>query len=233
LAGRRIVITRSEGDARSLAQRLEQLGALPIVVPVIRIEWSDPAPLDAALARIAAYDWIIFTSRNGVEAVFRRTTTITGPRIAAIGPATAAELRAHGVKPDLMPNEHLAEAVLEALGTVRGKTILLPQADIARRTLAAGLRERGGTVEEVTVYHTRAEEGPRPALDGVDAVTFTSSSTVRSFLERGPVPAGAKVVCIGPITANTARERGLQAIEVAGDYSEDGLVAALVATFSR
>lgn len=233
LAGRRIVITRPESDARRLAARLEALGGEPIVAPAIRIEFADPAPLDAALARLPRYQWVIFTSRNGVEAVFRRTDRLAGPRVAAIGPATAAELRQHGVEPDLVPAEYVAEAVLEALGEVGGQRILLPRADIARGALPEGLRARGAVVDEIAVYHTRGADGPRPRLDGVDAVTFTSSSTVRSFLEAGPVPQGAKVVCIGPITAQTARESGLDVTEVAGEYTEDGLVAALVAALGR
>jgi uroporphyrinogen-III synthase len=229
LEGRRIVITRAEADANRLARRLETLGAVPIVVPAIRIEWADPAPLDAALASPVNYDWVIFTSRNGVEAFFRRTNAISGARVAAIGPATAAELRAHGVEPDLIPVDHVAEAIIEALGDVSHQRILLPRADIARRTLADALRERGASVDDIAVYHTRAAGQVRPNLDGVDAVTFTSSSSVKGFLDGGPVPAGAKVVCIGPVTAGTAREHGLETIEVAGDYSEDGLVAALIA----
>jgi uroporphyrinogen-III synthase len=208
------------------------LGAVPIVVPAIQIEWADPAPLDAAVANLGTYDWVIFTSRNGVEAFFRRTKGISGTRVAAIGPATAGELRAHGVEPDLIPADHIAEAIVEALGDVRGQKILLPRADIARRTLPETLRERGASVDDVPVYHTRPAEHTRPNLDRVDAVTFTSSSSVRNFLAGGGVPAGAKVICIGPVTAGTAREHGLEAIEVTGDYSEDGLVAALIAALS-
>ncbi|MBI4420959.1 MAG: uroporphyrinogen-III synthase [Gemmatimonadetes bacterium] len=233
LAGRKIVITRPESDAHRLAERLKELGGEAIVLPAIRIAFADPAPLDAALTRLGQYQWVIFTSRNGVEAVFRRAARLVGPRVAAIGPATAAELRKHGIEPDLMPTEYVAEAVLEALGNVRGQRILLPRADIARRALVDGLRARGAEVEEIAVYHTRAVDEPRPELEGVDAVTFTSSSTVRGFLEAGPVPEGAKVVCIGPITAQTARESGLDVTEIAGEYTEDGLVAALVAALGR
>ncbi len=203
------------------------------MVPTIRIEFADPVPLDAALAKIQSYDWIIFTSRNGVEAVFRRTAAIDGPRVAAIGPATAAELRGHSVEPDLMPEEHVAEALLEGLGNVRDRKILLPRADIARRALADELRQRGATVDDIIAYHTRAAGGTRPDLAGVDAVTFSSSSSVKNFVEGGPVPRSAKMVCIGPITASTARDYGLEVTEVAGDYSEDGLVAALITALGR
>src|SRR5574341_987959 len=120
LAGRRIVITRPEADATRLADRLRALGAVPILAPAIRIEFTDPPELDGALANLAGYHWIVFTSRSGVEAVFRRTPAIAGPKVAAIGPATAGVLRAHGVEPDLVPAEYVAEAILEALGHVRG-----------------------------------------------------------------------------------------------------------------
>src|SRR5439155_19219799 len=123
----------------------------------------------------------------------------------------------------------VAEAILEALGDVRGQRILLPRADIARRALADGLRERGAIVDEVATYHTLPADAERPSLGEVDAVTFTSSSTVKNFVAAGPVPRGARVVCIGPITARTARELGLEVTEVAGEYTEDGLIAALVA----
>jgi uroporphyrinogen III methyltransferase/synthase len=227
------VITRAAADAEPLARRLESLGAIPVVVPAIGVEFTDPGPLDAALANISRYDWIIFTSRHGVEAVFRRTRSVPGPRVAAIGPATASELRRHGVQPDLVPDVHVAEGIMDAIGDVRGTRILLPRADIARRAVAEVLTQRGATVDDIPVYHTGPALGERPDLRGVDAVTFTSSSTVKNFLASGPVPAGAKVVCIGPITAATAREHGLEVTEVAETYTEDGLVAALLSVLGR
>ena len=228
-----MVITRPEADAAPLASRLQSLGATPIVVPTIRIEYADPAPLDRALSTIKDYDWIIFTSRHGVAAVFRRTGTIGGPRVAAIGPATAAELERHGVRPDMIPDEFVAEAILQKLGDVAGKKILLPRADIARRAIAETLRERGAAVDDIAVYYTRPATDERPDLAGVDAVTFASSSAVKNFLAAGPMPQGARVVCIGPVTAATARECGLEVTEVASDYTEDGLVAALIAAMDH
>jgi len=233
LAGRRIVITRPEADATRLADRLRALGAVPIVAPAIRIQFTDPPELDTALANLAGYHWIIFTSRSGVEAVFRRTRSIAGPKVAAIGPATATTLRARGVEPDLVPAEYLAEAILEALGEVRGLRFLLPRADIAREALVDGLEHRGAVVHEIAAYRTTELSVRRADLGPVDAVTFSSSSTVRGFLAGGPVPDGAKVVCIGPITAQTAREHGLDVAAVAEHYTEDGLIAALGAAFAR
>jgi uroporphyrinogen-III synthase len=231
LAGRRIVITRPEADATRLADRLRALGALPVVVPSIEIEFTDPPELDRALRDLAGYHWVIFTSRNGVEAVFRRIGRLVGPKVAAIGPATAEALRGRGVTPDLVPPEYVAEAILASLPEVRGLRFLLPRADIAREALADGLRRGGAAVDEIAAYRTRPAR--RQALLGpVDAVTFTSSSTVRGFLAGGSVPAGAKVICIGPITAQTARECGLEVTAVAEQYTEDGLIEALEAAFA-
>ena len=233
LRGKRIVITRPEGEAVRLAQRLEALGAVPVVAPAIEIEFTDPPELDAALQRIRSYDWVIFTSRNGVTAVYRRTAAIEGPKIAAIGPATAQALRAHGVEPDLMPEEYVAEAVLEALGNVGGLRILLPRAEMAREVLPEGLESRGAAVDVIAAYRTRRAPVSAERVAAADAITFTSSSTVRGFLETASVPAGAKVICIGPITAATARDLGLHVDLVADEYTEDGLIAALAATFGR
>jgi len=234
LAGRRILITRPRAQAADLCARLAALGAEPIVFPTIEITpLEDTALLDRAIDQLSTYHWIIFTSRSGVEAVFRRTRSIAGPKVAAIGPATATTLRARGVEPDLVPAEYLAEAILEALGEVRGLRFLLPRADIAREALVDGLEHRGAVVHEIAAYRTTELSVRRADLGPVDAVTFTSSSTVRGFLAGGPVPDGAKVVCIGPITAQTAREHGLDVAAVAEHYTEDGLIAALGAAFAR
>lgn len=232
LAGRRVVVTRPADDAQRLAQRLRDLGASPIVFPVIRIEFTDPPELRSALAELRRYDWIVFTSKHGVEAVCRLTTRIAGPRVAAIGPATAARLSEFGVETDVIPRQYVAEAILEALGEVRGQRILLPRADIARRALPVGLRARGAEVTEIAAYRTVVPDGPRPDLRNVDAITFTSSSAVRGFLEGGPLPESAKVVCIGPITASTARDCGLEVAQVATEHTENGLIDALVSALA-
>ena len=233
LQNRRIVITRPEADARRFADRLRELGAKPVVAPAIEIEFTDPAELDEALGRLAEFDWIVFTSRNGVEAVFRRTSDIAGPKIAVIGPATAEELAGHGLEATLMPSSYVDESILEEIGDVEGASILLPRADIAREALPGGLRAAGADVLEIAAYRTRTISDPLPDLGSVDAVTFTSSSTVRGFLERGNVPNGAAVVCIGPITAATARELGLEVAAVAAEFTEDGLISTLEQFFAE
>ncbi len=233
LQDRRIVITRPEADARAFADRLRARGADPIVAPAIEIEFTDPVELDEALARIGEFDWIVFTSRNGVEAVFRRTSDITGPKIAVIGPATAEELTAHGLEPTLVPSSYVAESILEEIGNVQGASILLPRADIAREALPEGLRAAGAEVLQIAAYRTCTRADPLPDLESVDAVTFTSSSTVRGFLERGNIPPGAAVVCIGPVTAATARELGVEVTAEAAEFTEDGLISTLERLFAQ
>jgi len=239
LEGRRIVITRPPDRAGPLAERLASLGAVPIVFPTIRIEPADPGPLVEAARALDRFDWVVFTSASGVEAFFARLADagkeardVGRRKVAAIGPVTAAALRERGVEPALVPTEYVAEAILAALGDVRGLRFLLPRADIAREALAEGLRARGARVTEVTAYRTvGAAGGGAPDLSQADAVTFTSSSTVRHFVAAGARPARAKVVCIGPVTAATARALGLEVSAVATAYTEDGLIEALEGAF--
>ncbi len=238
LVGRRIVITRPADRAGRLAERLASLGAVPVVFPTIRIEAAEPGPLVAAARALDGFDWVVFTSANGVEAFFARlgdagkdARDVGRRKVAAIGPVTARALRERGVEPALVPEEYVAEAVLAALGEVRGLRILLPRADIAREALADGLRSRGAQVTEVAAYRTVGADGPAPDLGQADAVTFTSSSTVRHFVGSGAQLRRAKVICIGPVTAATARELGLEVSAVATEYTEDGLIAALEGAF--
>ncbi len=232
LQHRRIVITRPEADARTFADRLRARGADPIMAPAIEIEFTDPVELGDALERIGEFDWIVFTSRNGVRAVYRMIDSIAGPKVAVIGPATAEALAVHGVKHDFIPSAFVAESLLEEIGDVRNTRILLPRADIARVVLADGLRSAGAIVEDIAAYRTRTATPSAVDLESVDAVTFTSSSTVRGFLERSTIPDGAAVVCIGPITAATASELGLEVAAVAAKYTEDGLIDALEELFA-
>jgi uroporphyrinogen-III synthase len=254
LAGKRIAITRPLEQAAALAERLEALGARTIPLATIAIApVEDPAPLDAAIAGLAGYDWLVFTSVNGVVA-FAARLAATGrdwdtrglARVAAIGPATALALEERGVRVDLTPDEYIAEAILDALGNVAGQRLLLARADIARRALAEGLRLRGADVDEVTAYRTIIQPAAQEALqralvdEPVDAITFTSSSTARGLLEglaaldRDPHEAlrGVALAAIGPITTATLREAGLEPTLVAEEYTIPGLVAALIAYFT-
>ena len=245
LSGLRVVVTRPQDQSEVLCDRLRALGAEPVVFPVIAIVPPEPGgPLDQAIARLASYDWIIFTSVNGVKHFWARlearggdqpVTPPLGPaKIAAIGPATADALRQRGAPVHLMPGEYRAEAILDEIDNVDGRRILLPRADIARPVLADGLSAMGARVEEVAAYRT-VQGTPAPAAfdalcAGVDVLTFTSSSTVRNFtaLTSGLDYGDPLIVCIGPITAATAHELGLRVDVVAEEYTIDGLMEAIL-----
>lgn len=244
LFGKRILVTRAREQASELARRLAELGAEPIEFPTIRIApLDDYAQLDAALAQ--KYDWVIFTSVNGVRFVWERLTALgrdarafAGARLAAIGSATAEALAQHGLRADFVPREYVAEALAAQIGDVRGQRILLPRADIARETLAHELRARGAHVDDIAAYRTvtiaasdpRAQEIRAQLERGeIDAITFTSSSTVRGFINcQLPIDNfQLTIACIGPVTARTVRELGLRVDVVAEEYTIAGLVAAL------
>jgi len=244
LSGRRVVVTRPEDQAEGLCSRLRALGAEPVEFTVIAIAPPETGgSLDQAIARLNSYDWLIFTSVNGVEYFWARLEApealAAGPaqfpaaKVAAIGPATATALRRRGVQVCLVPAEYRAEAILDEIGDVAGQTILLPRADIARPALADGLRDKGAHVDEVPAYRTVPATPAAAAFDalraGVDVIAFTSSSTVRNFVARtaGLSYGDPLVACIGPVTAATARELGLRVDVVAKEYTIEGLLKAL------
>ena len=248
LSGRRILVTRPRAQAADLCDKLAALGAEPILFPTIEIApLEDRAPLDRAIAGLSSYAWIIFTSVNGVTAFWERLTTagedehaLAAIRIAAIGPATAQALEQRGIHARFVPGEYVAEAIVDGIGDVRGQRILLPRADIAREALAVELAQRGAVVDEIAAYRTvPAVPDPDRLAElrrGVDAITFTSSSTVRNFVAlagQAPIVPDTLVACIGPITAQTARELGLRVDLTARVYTTNGLVAALVDHYSR
>lgn len=257
LQGKQIVVTRPDDQSGGLLARLRALGAEPIACPAIMIAPPlDFGALDAAIARLASYDWLLVTSVNGVRALLDRMAALGHDRralaqlrIGAIGPATADELATHGLRASFVPSAYVAEAILDEIEDVAGKRILLPRADIARDTLAVGLRERGATVDALAAYRTVPGPGARELAERlrshtIDALTFTSSSTVRYLLD-GLATAGlersqacallnaAAIICIGPVTAATATEAGLRVDAVAHEYTTAGLVAALVAWFGQ
>ncbi len=246
LLTRRILVTRPAAQAQEFIAELRRLGAHVIAFPTIEIAppptW---APLDDAIGRLDTYDWVIFTSVNGVRFFRDRVAALglppdalAGRRVAAIGPATARAIEALGAQVDIIPDEYVAEAVAEALGDVGGQRILLPRAAEAREVLTVMLRERGAVVDEIAAYRTlpgRPTPESLAELDGgIDAATFTSSSTVRNFFallgeaKARQVLGGALIACIGPITARTAAEYGLTALLVAQVYTTEGLIDAIV-----
>ena len=247
LAGKRVLVTRTRAQASSLAEALRLEGAYPLLLPAIELERR----LDASAAtRVVnaltdrAYGWTVFTSANAVEAFLEAlfeaggdARSLASTRIAAIGTATERALRTRGLRADLVPTE----AIGEALGTnlaphVGGARVLLPRAEGARDTLPTALRAAGAEVDELTLYLAAPPtEPPAEVLAAVragevDVAMFTSSSTVTNLASMlgGDLStlSGAVIACIGPIVAETARERGLRVDVVAEPHTIDGLVEA-------
>jgi len=235
LFGRTVVVTRARAQASSLLARLRELGAEAVEVPAIRID--DPADGGAALrdaaARLGTYDWVVVTSPNGAErllAELRDARAFGAARVAAIGPGSADALRASNVQADLVPERFVAEGLLEVFPDGPGR-VLIARAAEARDVLPEGLRERGWAVDVVEAYRTvqgRPTAEELAAVAAADVVTFTSSSTVRNFLAVCDVVPPV-VACIGPVTADTAREHGLTVDVEAEVHTIDGLLDALVA----
>lgn len=246
LFGRTVVVTRTRSQAGRLSARLREAGAAVVEVPVIAVE--DPADggaaLRAAVSRLrgadgaAGYDWVVLTSPNGAERFctsLRDGRDLAGVRLAAIGPGTAAVLADHHLLADLLPERFVAESLLAAFPDPPpgGGRVLLARAEVARDVLPEGLRERGWTVDVVDAYRTvpaPVDDADRDRVAAADVVTFTSSSTVERFLEAvGPDAVPPVVACIGPVTAATARARGLAVDVEATEHTIAGLVDALVA----
>src|SRR5215813_14188636 len=251
LLGKRIVVTRTRKQASVLSNKLRALGAHVIELPTIRIEPPTNLREFAELVQDAhIYDWIVFTSVNGVEAFFDiffklydDVREIGGVRIAAVGPATAQRVKDFHLHVDLQPEEFVAEAVVRAFkkqGSVENERVLVVRAEKARDVLPTELSASGAIVDEAfayrTVPETRDTSGARRQLakDGADLITFTSSSTVENFLALGlPWPQGMQVASIGPITSQTARDNGLKIDVEAKRHDIDGLVQAIREFFEK
>jgi len=250
LSGKRILVTRSPEQAQDFADKLAALGAEPVVFPVIQFQ-----PLPADLPDPADYDWLIFTSANAVDFFFERleirdwgletTDSLQSPvsslpKVAAVGSATAVKLSSLGVAVDFMPDEFTGEQLAQGLGDLTGQRVLLPRAKIGRPEIVNLLRAQGAAVDDVALYDT-VTAVPTPAAlaeleKGVDAITFTSPSSVRNFLqtvESRPdrflksVRSNVVIACIGPVTAQQARDLGLTVHVTPEDYTIDGLIEAL------
>jgi uroporphyrinogen III methyltransferase/synthase len=258
LAGLTVAVTRARAQASELARRLGELGATVVQAPAIRIQALPGPPLDPA-----SYDLICLTSPNGVELLFERLTAagrdaraLAQARIAAIGPGTARALSEHGILADIVPQRFVAESLVEALAGTDTRRALVARASEARDVLSDALRARGAEVDVVALYETIAEPLSERALSesrAADYITFTSSSTVRFFLQasegRGepgdhPTTSGeeshrrtsdtalsptTRIVSIGPVTSATLREHGLEPDVEAHRHDIDGLVEALLA----
>lgn len=252
LLGRRIAVTRPRAVARELMLSLEDRGAEAISFPTIDIRPTDDlSPLDAALRQLHSYDWVIFTSVNGVDITCRRMEEIgldrsmlRRPRIAAIGPATKGALEQNQLQADLVPNQFIAEGILEHLPAVDGLRILLPRARGARVVLPQQLEQRGARVDEISIYEAVPTRPNPEALAqlrrGLDAITFTSPSTVEGFLaiatQEGldplALPGSPLFACIGPVTGDRVQQAELLPRLVADTYTGPGLVQALTSHFA-
>ena len=247
LFGKRVLVTRSRTQAGTLSALLAAHGAEAVELPTIAVKpLSDTSALDAALADLTGFDWVVLTSTNGVDAVFGRleaagrdARAFSQTRVAAIGPATAAALLGHGIIADLMPAAYTTRSVANSFASldIRGARILLPRADIAPPTLPDGLRQMGALVTEISAYHTAvpgdASAAARETLASgtIDAVTFTSSSTVRnlvSMLGGAELINGCRVVSIGPVTSRTASELGVRVDREAAEHTVSGVANAVL-----
>jgi len=251
LFGKGIVITRPQRQADDLASLLEKEGAQAIHFPTIKIvpppSWES---LDTALNNLADYNWLIFTSANGVQYFFERLFMLNkdirelkGIKICCIGPATAEQVTKRGIKVDLVPEHYISEGILKAFALIdmQGKKVLIPRAAQARDILPAGLKKMGALVDVVTAYATVISGEKKEKLEElirdkrIDVITFTSSSTVTNFLEimgkEFSIPPQIKIACIGPITAATVEKAGYTVDIHQEEYTMPGLVQALIDYF--
>ncbi|MEK7850428.1 MAG: uroporphyrinogen-III synthase, partial [Deltaproteobacteria bacterium] len=248
LFGKRVVVTRAREQASDFVEILERQGACVVEFPTIEIvppaSWD---AIDGALERLEAYDWALFTSVNGVKYFIERLKAkgkdvrdLKGIKLCAIGPKTASEIEALGLRLDFVPKEFRAEGIIEGLGDVKGMRILLPRAEVAREILPDELTRMGATVDVVTAYRTMRPEGKTAEIKDlfregkIDIVTFTSSSTVTNFLQMFEEREGAdllhdvKVASIGPITAETAKKHGIETKIMPKNYTIPALAEAIL-----
>jgi uroporphyrinogen-III synthase len=236
-----VLVTRPE--AADLSRLLRARGAIPVAVPLIEIRPVDPGgPLDAAARAIRRYEWVVVTSANGARAIVERIRALgiqppASVRWAAVGPATAAELEAGGVRVTAVPRSGTGAAIAGELGTLAGSRVLLPRSRIASKDLPAALAARGARVEEVPAYETvigpEASRAPlAAALDaGLEAAIFTSGSTVAGFVrlagDASAALADMATICIGPATARALEGIGFRPSRIAAARSPESLVHAL------
>lgn len=220
LDGRRVVVTRAADQASKLADRLRELGATVVLAPTIRFE-----PVPFVLPE--GLDWIVVTSPNGIKAL----TGLGAARLAVVGPGTAEAALAAGFPVSLIPPRSLAESLVEAFASGPGRVAVV-QADIARTVAVDGLRAKGWNVTAVTAYRTQAVDAEPTVVDAIasaDAITFTSGSTVRSFVAAyGVDRLPDKVISIGPVTTDSCTDFGIIVTSTASEHNIDGLVAATV-----
>ncbi|MBK9925125.1 MAG: uroporphyrinogen-III synthase [Anaerolineales bacterium] len=238
----KVLITRPRAQSESFGEALRTAGFEPIYFPVIEIHpIEENVALERALSKLDRYEWIVFTSVNAVDIValsgeLAKSKGNEGVKVAAVGPSTADALRKYNIEPDFIPEEYVAEAILPGLGDLRGKWVLLPRAEMARKELPEAIFHAGGVPHEIVVYKTLPAQPDLDGLDalkqGVDVVTFTSASTVQNFsaivkqngLDPLHLPNDPVFACIGPVTEQAAREEGFSKLVIANEYTADGLI---------
>ena len=251
LAGRRVLVTRAAPQAPEFAEQLESLGAVAVQIPTIEIRPVVDSPrIRAAIELLPETRLVVFTSANAVKifcdflvAAGHDASSLGTSKLCAIGSETARALQRRSLEPDLVAGEYTAEGLVDALSgwDLEGARVLVPRAAVGRDVLPELLARRGAQVDLLTVYETvmpagaGAELGARFGGEGVDVITFTSSSTVQNFASAFPgrdlrqVVRGARIACMGPVTARTAEELGLPADIVAREFTTRGLAAAIAA----
>ncbi|MCS6857141.1 MAG: uroporphyrinogen-III synthase [Sandaracinaceae bacterium] len=258
LSSARVLVLRPEGQSEEIASLLREHGATPLVHPILRIlPPTDPSPLREALLQLHSFDWVIFTSANGVDFTLRMleelgkgTSALEKVRVCAIGPATAKRLCSRGIHPDLVPKEFrgeaVAEALLERMPNPQGQRVLIPRAERAREVLPSLLSENGVSVTVVAAYRT---EGPNPQSSSritqlihnreVDIILLTSPSTAEQLIQilshhHGQYPNPSTllshliIASIGPVTTSAAIALGIRVDVTATTYTSQGLVDAIV-----
>lgn len=254
LEHRRIAVTRAADQAAPLLERLRALGAEPLLASAIQIlPPEDPLPLRAAARSLGDFDWVVLTSANAARALLELAPAATWPaelQVAAVGRATARVLAEGGARPPFQPTQGIAETLARELPIVAGARVLWPKGDIAQPVLSDGLAARGARVTAPIAYRTVAGVALLALADAlrdgrVDALTFTSASTVRHVVEgleleglslpallASVAPGAISVVCLGPVTAAAARECGLPVTTIAEPHDDDGLIDALCRTLT-
>jgi uroporphyrinogen III methyltransferase / synthase len=242
LTGVRVMVTRPTEPGDALSEQLRQLGAEVVAQPAIRISApADWRPVDAALRHLREYDWIVFSSANGVRYFFGRMQQtaihpLWHPLLAAMGPGTAEELAKFGRRADLVPTEFRAEALADALAPEAARhRFLLARASRGREVLAERLTAAGASVEQIVVYSSDDVETPEPAVESmlrageIDWITVTSSGIARSLAKLfGEDLRRAKLISISPLTSGVLRELGYEPAAEAAEYTSAGVTAVLV-----
>jgi len=250
LSGLKILVTRSREQSSTLSDILREYGAEPIEFPVIKISPpEDYIELDRSLESIENYDWILFASANAVLSTIKRLQQLggdvrwlKGPKIGAIGPKTSEALETLGIKVDFTPTVFMAETMIQEFPeNLSGKKILLPRAKEGREIIIEKITEKGAIIDVVTAYQTQIEDSDATSIQGllrdkeIDIITFTSSSTVRNFVQLignyKQEPDGPKIACIGPITAQTATEYGMIPDIIAAENTIESLASVIAETF--